>query len=219
MKIKLIFMIVFMIIFSSSIVYAHRPIFEKSNTTFEDPIVVPDHKISYAVYGELKTREDYDFIKFTGRQGETFYVQMTVPIIKSNEGFKPNIAIIGKGILEKDEVPFEVPKELGVVILAPGPSELFYEKFTQTSYYINQSIRGEIPEDGDYYVAIFSKDIGGKYALAIGEDDKFSLIDLVKFPLTYLKVKYFFNPLTTIFISIGVILILSAIIRIIKLRR
>jgi hypothetical protein len=217
--VKLVFMILFMLIFSNTIAYAHKPIFEKSNTTLDTPIVVPDHKISYAIYGELKTRKDVDFAKFKAVQGDTFFVQISVPIIKSNEDFKPSIAIIGEGILERSEVPFEVPPELGIIVLSPGPSELFYEKFTQTSYYLNQSIRGEIPKSGDYYVAVFSKEIGGKYTLIIGEDDKFSLIDLVKFPLDYLRVKYFFNPLTTIIISIGVILMLSAIVRIIKLRR
>jgi hypothetical protein len=219
MKIKLVFMVLFMLIFTGTTAYAHRPLFEKNNTTFQSPILVPDHKISYAVYGVLNTKEDVDFVKFNAAQGDTFYIQMTTPVIKSNKDFEPSIAIIGKGLLQRDEVPFEVPQDLGVIILPYVSGEIFYEKFTQTSYYLNQSIRGEIPENGDYYIAVFSKELGGKYALTIGEDDKFSLIDFVKFPYTYLKVKYFFNPLTTIIITIGVILIVAAAIRIIKLRR
>lgn len=219
MKIKLVFMVLFMLIFSDNTAYAHKPLFEKNNTTFENPIIVPEHKVSYAVYGLLKTREDVDFVKFSAVQRDTFYVQMTTPVIKSNEDFKPNIAIIGKGLLQRDEVPFEVPQDLGIIVLPYVSGELFYEKFTQTSYYLNQSIRGEIPETGNYYIAVFSKETGGKYALAVGEDDRFSLVDFVKFPYTYLKVKYFFNPLTTIIITIGGILIVAAVIRIIKRRR
>jgi hypothetical protein len=219
MKNKTILLVVIMFFIMITPAYAHKPIFEDRNSSYDNPIVISDHKISYAVYGELKTKEDVDFIKFKGKKGDTFYIQMTIPIIKENTGFKPYIALIGKGIYQKDSVPFEIPKDFGVIVLPPGPLESFYEKFTQTSYNLSQSTRGELPEDGDYYVAIFSMDRGGKYSLAIGEKEKFNFIDIIKFPYTYLKVKYFFNPLATIIISLGVILIIAAVIRIIKVRR
>lgn len=197
----------------------YKPVFEGWDSTFEKPVIVPEHRISCAVYGELKTKDDIDFIKFSAKSGDTFYVQMTVPIIKGYEDFKPYIAVIGRGINERDEVPFKVPDDYGVIVLPPGPADYFYEKFTQTSYYQGRSIRGEIPSDGNYYIAVFSQNTGGKYTLVVGEKEKFGIIDIIRFPYTYARVKYFFSPPATIFIFAGVILIITAAVKYIKFRR
>jgi hypothetical protein len=199
--------------------YAHKPIFEGKNSTYGKPIIIPDHTVSYAVYGDLETKEDIDFVKFRASKGETFFIQMTLPITKSNEEFKPYIALIGKGIIQKDQIPFKAPEEYGVIVIPPSPPEYFFEKFTQTSYYLAQSIRGEIVEDGDYYIAVYSPDRGGKYSLAIGEKEEWGFIDFILFPYMYLRVKYFFNPFATILIFFGVILIIAGIIRFILKRR
>ncbi|MCX7884938.1 MAG: hypothetical protein N2448_07930 [Caloramator sp.] len=213
-----IFTVLFIIIFIAP-AYAHKPIFENRDLNFANPAVVPNYQISYAVYGELKTKEDVDFIKFNAKEKDTFYVEMTIPVIKGNEDFKPYIAIIGEGIKEKADLPFKVPESYGVIVLPPGPENYFYEKFTQTAYYRAQSIRGEISKSGEYYVAVYSYDRGGKYALSIGEKEKFGLIDVLTFPYTYLKVKYFFNPLKTVLIIGVVIIIIIVIIKLIKKRR
>ncbi|SKA79553.1 hypothetical protein SAMN05443428_10387 [Caloramator quimbayensis] len=213
-----IFAALFIIIFSVP-AYAHKPIFEGKDLIFSNPAVVPDYQISYAVYGELKTKEDVDFVKFSAKEKDTFYVEMTIPVIKGNEDFKPYIAIIGEGIKEKADLPFKIPQSYGAIVLPPGPQNYFYEKFTQTAYYRAQSIRGEIPKSGDYYVAVYSYDRGGKYALSIGEKEKIGLIDIITFPYIYLKVKYFFNPLKTVLITGIVIIILIVIIKLIKKRR
>lgn len=212
MKNKVLFLTLVILIFCITVVSAHKPIFEGSDTTLKNPQVVPNHKTSYAVYGEIEDKNDVDFVKFSAKSGEDFYIQITKPAIKSNEEFKPYIALIGKGLYEKDKVPFEIPKDVGVIVFPPSPYQYFYEKFTQTSYYQGQTIRGQIPADGDYYVAVYSADNGGKYTLAIGEEEKFSIRDIVSFPYIYFRVKYFFNPIKTIFISIGVILIIMGVV-------
>lgn len=135
--------------------YAHKPIFEIKDLNFANPSVVPNHIISYAIYGQLQTKQDVDFVKFNAKEKDTFFIQMTIPVIKGNEDFKPYIALIGKGIKEKAVLPFTLPESYGAIVLPPGQREYFYEKFTQTAYYKAQSIRGEIPESGDYYVAIY----------------------------------------------------------------
>ncbi|SEG02757.1 hypothetical protein SAMN05660865_01571 [Caloramator fervidus] len=194
--------IIFMFFIFVPKVYAHKPIFETKDTTFENPIVIKDHKISYAVYGKLDRMDDVDYIKFYAKKGEPLFIQMTIPIFKGNEDFSPLFAIIGKGINRKDKLPFDIPKDYGAIVLKPTPKEYFYEKFTQTKYYIRQSIRSEIPEDGEYYVAIFSNGEKGKYTLAIGDKEKFTILDWLKMPFSYVAVKYFFNPLKTTLILI-----------------
>lgn len=194
-------------------VYAHKPIFETKDTMFEKPIVIKDHKISYAIYGSLYKIDDVDYAKFYAKKGDPLFVQMTIPIIKGNEDFSPSFALMGKGIKGNDKVPFDVPDDFGVIVVKPSPKEYFYEKFTQTKYYIRQTLRGEIPEEGEYYVAVFSDGQRGKYSLALGEKEKFTLLDWIKMPLIYIIVKYFFNPIATILVLILIVLIIFYLVR------
>jgi hypothetical protein len=143
---------------------------------------------------------------------------MAIPITGGNKDFSPSIALIGKGIFQRDKVPFEIPGDFGVIVIPPVPYKYFYEKFTQTSYNISQDIIGQIPSEGDYYVAVYSPDRGGKYSLAIGDKEQFKAADILSFPLTYLKVKSFFNPMTAIFIVVGGILIITGAVLLLKQR-
>ncbi|CCJ34141.1 hypothetical protein [Caloramator australicus] len=215
MKRTIFLSLIFLVLFTS-VVFAHKPIFETRDTTFEKPIVVKDHTISYAIYGSLDKIDDVDFVKFEAKNKDPLFVQMTIPIIKGNEDFSPSFAIIGKGIKQRDKLPFDIPEGYGSLVIKPSPKEYFYEKFTQTKYYIRQTIRGEIPEDGEYYVAVFSDGEKGKYSLAIGEKEKFTVVDWLKMPFIYVVVKYFFNPFATVAV-IGFIIIL--IFYIVKRRR
>lgn len=214
----LIFTIILLILFVSP-AYAHKPIFEGKDLSFANPAIVPEHTISYAVYGQLQTKQDVDFIKFNAKEKDTFFIQMTIPVIKGNEDFKPYIAIIGKGIEEKSDLPFNIPESYGSIILPPGEREYFYEKFTQTAYYKTQSIRGEIPESTDYYIAVYSYDRGGKYVLTIGEKENFGIKDILTFPYVYLRVKYYFSPLKAFLITAGIVVLIILIVRFIKKRR
>lgn len=199
-------------------VYAHKPIFEGKDSNMNNVITVPDHKISYAVYGELKDKTDVDVISFKAKKGDTFFVEAAIPIIKGNEDFSPYFAIAGKGFIGNNDLPFDLTEGYGAITIPPSNPTYFHEKFTGTSYNIRQKIRGTIDEDGDYYVYVFSKDRGGKYSIAIGEKEKFNLLDIIKFPFTYLRVKFFFNPVKTVLISIALVIIIVSIIKIVKRR-
>ena len=213
MRRKVFLNFVLMMLVFITTVYAHKPIFETKDISFGKPITIKDHTISYAVYGSLERIDDVDFVKFYGKKGEPLFIQMTIPIIKGNEDFSPSFALMGKGIKGSDEVPFDVPDDFGVIVVKPSPKEYFYEKFTQTKYYIRQTLKGEIPEDGDYYVAVFSDGQKGKYSLAVGEKEKFTILDWIKMPLIYIVVKYFFNPVATVITLIIIIAIIFYLIR------
>lgn len=216
-KRTLVLVVVFMLIATIQ-AFAHKPIFEKGNSKLEKPSVIPNHKISYAVYGRLKDKSDVDFVKFSAKKGDEFFIQLAIPVMKGNQGFNPHIALIGKNLYRKDEVPFKVPEGYNVVAFPPSRTTPFYQKFTQTSYNMGTTIRGEILEDGDYYVAIYSSDKSGNYSLGVGEEEKFGFIDILKFPYTYLRVKYFFNPAATILVILGIIFLIGSLTSIIKSR-
>lgn len=200
MKKKIASLLIVMFTIVIIVVSAHKPIFESKDTTINSPIVIDNHQISYAMYGELEGKNDVDFYEFEAKEGQNFYIEMLVPKIKLNKDFEPNFVIISKQIKNKDIVPFDIPEGYGAINV-PYPQNYtneFFEKFTQTTYLRAQSISGTIEKDGTYIVGVYSTSKGGKYTLAIGKKEDFGFKDILTFPYIYLKIKYFFNPIITL---------------------
>lgn len=215
-KTLLLFMLLFL--FMTTLASAHKPIFEKKDTSINVPIVIDDHTISYAIYAKLEDKNDVDFYEFDAKEGENFYIEMLVPKIKSNIGFQPHFAIISQQITQSDSVPFKVPNGYGVINITypKGYENEFFEKFTQTKYLKAQSISGIINKDGKYIIAVYSTTKGGKYTLAIGKKEDFGIKDIFTFPIVYFKVKYFFSP---IFTTLGLAIITLFVVGIIRIKQ
>lgn len=221
MKKKSLSLLVILFVFVTTVVSAHKPIFENKDTSINSPIVIDNHQISYAIYAELDGKNDVDFYEFEAKEGQNFYIEMLVPKIKSNENFQPNFVIISKQIPNKDSVPLDIPQGYGVINV-PYPENYtneFYEKFTQTTYLKAQSISGIIEKDGKYIIGVYSNSKGGKYTLAIGKKEDFGFKDILTFPYVYFKVKYFFNPIITLLCLATAILVIFGLYTLKKKRR
>ncbi len=174
--------------------FSHKPIFEEKNSTFEKPIFIDNHKISYAVYGFLESSQDIDFIYFKAKTGENIFVQMTVPIIRGNECFSPTFALISKTINQRESIPFELSEEYGVIVVPPTTEKKYFlEHFTGTEYYIRQTIEFTVTQDGDFFVAVYGNE-KGKYVLAVGKIESFGILDILSIPLTIYKLNRYFKP-------------------------
>ena len=132
-------------------------------------------------------------------------------------------------------IPFELPQ--GFQILKQTdyngtiPSPTFYEPFTQTSYWERQEMRLQLPSLGTYYVIVSDNNSDddnsineGKFSLAVGETEDFSLQDyLILLPYSWIKLKLFFGDYLSVFAAvIGVAfltIILPAIILSIRKKR
>ncbi|EYE87881.1 hypothetical protein Q428_10895 [Fervidicella metallireducens AeB] len=194
------------------LIYSKKPFIESRDWSFDNALTINNKGLN-KVFGEIKNKKDVDFVKFKGSKGDEFFIQMLIPQIKMNKGFTPNLVLMGEGIYHKDLLPFEVKKNYGVINIEPGPMEKVYDNYTQTYYYRAQSIRGELPKDGEYYIGLFSKNNGGKYLLLLGEKNRFNPFNLIIYPFIYLRIKYFFNPLQTLMSIIFIFLIILTIVK------
>ena len=126
-----------------------------------------------------------------------------MPKIEGLETYSPTLVLMGEGIFENDDVPFET--QLGVEKFSYSgdfPSSEFYEPFGQVTYWERQEIRMDIPLDGKYFIVVMDeKNQTGKYSLAIGTIEDFSGGDLfTTLPNAWLETKLFVND----FVSIGI---------------
>ena len=169
----------FLLFFSFSAVLAHQPVLVSNN----DLVEVRDPEISKAYYGELS--------------GEPFYYE-----IVSDEPFLLYINILVPDIdgIDKD-VSVDVYKKqegyLSEVFSLDGGNfdwEEYYEPYGGDSYFKGPENEVEV-EAGKYLVEVYSDDNEGKYVLAVGKEEKFSLKDILRtiYVLPKLKSQFFFS--------------------------
>jgi len=196
------FILVLILHLSGSNVQAHIPLDTDVVATREEPIVVEDHKISWAAYSQLTDAEDVEYYRFTAEGGEEIFAEMLVPVLDRLENFTPDFALIGPGLendydgLNREEVEarLDIREGEGVIVRGyhQGESEVFREHFTQTSYWRRQEDTITAPESGIYHLAVLSREKAtGKYVLAIGREEKWGARDIIRMPKIWWDVRIF----------------------------
>ena len=74
---------------------AHRPLDTSGPASRSQPIVVPDHKISWAAYSQLTYPGEVDYYRFTAKKGDRISGSMLIPKLDRLKNFSPAFALIG----------------------------------------------------------------------------------------------------------------------------
>jgi hypothetical protein len=203
---------------------AHRPLNTEGPNTRINPIVIDDHEISWAAYNTLDGQNDVDYYQFEAEKGDNIYASMVIPVIERYKNFTPDFALIGPNLendyagLKKDEInaKLEIQSEEGVIVkrYQGQRTDVFFEPFTQTSYWEKQEVNIEAPSKGTYYLAVFSnQNQEGKYVLSIGRREQWGINDLIRMPKIWWDVRIFTENIistyiiTSIFILLGIFMV------------
>ncbi len=229
--------------FSFQIANAHKPLeVVDSNNNFSTAKEIPNHKISWAIYEEISGSNDVHYYKFAADEGERLYAQISIPRLERFSTFAPTIALVGSDLTAGDlesgysvqeyahnigDLPFAIPSGMEAIVVdynGPIPSSEFYEPFTQTSYWERQEIIiNSLPSDGTYYLVVFDGSLAqdtGKYTLAVGEIEDFSLLDFFTIiPSAWLDTKFFFEDYVSPTIAITLLVVVPALIAISLVKR
>ena len=221
----------------------HKPLkVVGSNNDFSTAKEIPNHKISWGIYEELSGSNDVHYYKFTADQGERLYAQISIPKLEKLSTFAPSIALVGSDVTAENleggfsvreyahdigDLPFAIPADTRALVLdydGPIPSSEFYEPFTQTSYWERQEIViNRLPSVGTYYLVVFDRRLvqeEGKYTLAVGEIEDFSLLDFFTIiPSAWLDTKFFFEDYASPTIAISLLVAVPAFIAILLVKR
>ncbi len=199
-------------IFSFTAADAHKPIqSDGKNLSFENAMQIPDHMTSWVIYEELDAYQT-KFYSFEAKKGEPFYASIVIPKLDRLESYKPSLALAGEGIQIKNirNIDADLPPGGAVVYDYDGiiPSKEFYEPFGQTTYWERQEIQISIPEDGTYYIIVFDlQGVPGKYSLAVGTIEDFSMIDFFTvLPAAWFETKLFYGDYFSISIFFTILL-------------
>ncbi len=213
----LLFLVSIFFILISSNAQAHKPVDTSGPATKVNPIVITEHRVSWAAYNEFLTPGEVHFYRLEGvNRGEKIHLSLLVPYLERLKDFFPVIALMGSG-LENDFAGLD--QEAVLELLNPSPEEgvilkqfaggevgSFFEPFTQTRYYERQEMNIFAPASGDYYAAVF--DLEGradKYVFAIGEEEKWGARDILSMPRIWWDVRMFMEKETSTYITAGVV--------------
>jgi len=176
---------------SIPIVDAHVPFESDEGESLEMATVIPDPAKSWAIYSELHEGGEGQYYLLEMSQGDRLRVMLYLPVSES-EDFTPNLVVMGPGITAKDEIPsyIEAPDEGGrMSISSERPERPAYEPFTPSSYYYIADVDLEILATGDYYLVIHEPDQGGRYGLAVGYREEYSLFEWIMVPVDIIGIR------------------------------
>ena len=125
---------------------AHKYIEAHKGATRQDPIEIPNHRISHAAYGVLTEEGQTDYFRFTAKKGDSIVAEMLIPDIPRMKEFTPAISLYEPG----SSSPSVTQLWIG------GEPERFYEPFTQTQYLRRQRLRTVASADGEYLISVHS---------------------------------------------------------------
>jgi len=189
--VKKILFLFFIILVSLNPAYGHKLIsHDDTHRNFESALKIPDHKVSWAIYENLGESEA-KFYTFDANKGDSFYASIVVPKIEGLEDYSPTLVLVGDDNFEKKKINYE----------KNFPGNEFYEPFGQITYWDRQELKTEIPVDGTYFLVVMDeKNQSGKYSLAIGTIEDFSLVDFFTIlPKAWIDTKLFVNDYNSIY--------------------
>ena len=170
----------------STIVYAHRPLWDEgAGKEFSNPIKIDHVDVSQVVYREVTPQEPRLWLTFEAREGEELYLQLGVPVIERLKNFRPVVALLGPAMAPVN-LSFEIPPGMGGRIFEAENGQepkIFHEPFTGTDSWVLIETRLKATAAGRYFIVAYPPSGGtGKLWIAVGEREQFGFSDLFRFP-------------------------------------
>ena len=197
-----------LIFFPVLIVSGHTPLDTVGvHNTPESALLIDDPTKSWTLYEEV---EDVNYYLVHLHEGEELRVSLYVSIWGESH-FTPNLVVMGPDVVGSDEPPFIHPEDLGRVIIEGirdySPQ---YEPFTPASYIYVASFSQVASSDADYYLAVYGENHVGKYGMALGYRETFTLVEWFKIPLDLVGIHIWEGqPLLLLFGPPGLVLIIG----------
>ena len=220
---KVIFLFLILIVLSiSPFAHAHKLIsHDDSHRDFESALVIPDHKISWAIYDNLGVGES-KFYTFDAKKDDSFYASIVIPKLEGLENYSPSLILMNDDLLNGAGSSSNIESSVQKFLYEGDyPGNEFYEPFGQVTYWERQEVTTIIPADGQYFILVSDeKNQSGKYALAVGTIEDFSGSDFfTTLPKAWFETKLFFNDYVSFIIAISILIGLPSMFLLVLLKK
>ena len=171
-----------------AVAQAHVPITTGDNEAIETATHIDDPLKSWAVYAELRDGGVANYFEFEMEQGQRLRLSLFTP---RESAFTPGLVVMGPSIESQGTVPAFVTVPAGLnarVVEGQRPDRGSYEPFTPSALYEFAEVDTTITAAGTYYVAVCEPRNGGRYGLAVGYREEFSMVEWIRVPLDVIGV-------------------------------
>ncbi len=178
-----IVLIMIFLVFNSNSVLGHVPLDNKENVSLDSAMHIHDPQKSWAIYDDLHSIEEAKYYKLELEKGNRLYASILTP---EDGDFAPNILIMGPRLGANDPYPdhIEVPENVDILVIESEKEEKAeYEPFTPAGNFALASFDNKVNETGTYYIVVFDEQTGGKFILAVGFQESFTLFEWLKVPI------------------------------------
>ena len=218
---KLFLLVLVVMIISISPAYGHKLIsHDDSHRDFDSALVIPDHKISWAIYENLGVEES-KFYTFDAKKGDSFYASIVIPKLEGLEKYSPSLILMNDDLYAGNGPSANIESSVQKFLYEGDyPGNEFYEPFGQVTYWERQEVNTIIPEDGQYFILVLDeKNQSGKYSLAIGTIEDFSGADFFTIlPKAWFDTRIFVNDYAGLAIGISILVGIPVMLSLIILR-
>jgi len=206
-------LLLFIILIAISIppIYAHKVLsVNQDNTMFQTATLIPNTQTAYLTLEKFEREGQSHWYTFRGFAGQEVLISTLVPDIPSSSDFTPCFDLL----IGQDKFTPQVDRRR------------FFEDFTQTNWIQTCELRMTLPSSGQYFIRahdeLHNYHIGdtGKFSLASGQVDDFTIFDWFQVPFWLLHLHLFFENTVFVAIMLTLLVIFTVIILIaIKNRR
>ncbi len=172
-------------------VSAHTPLpGEHNNDSLESALVVSNPFKSQVIYTALHEAGEAHYYKVDLEKNSKLTTSLFIPL-SEKDTFLPSLLIMGPGVPDTGTAPWyvTVPKGSSVMVIrGKMPKKASYEPFTPASSYFLVDTEMTVTETGSYYIVVFDNSSGGRYSLAIGYIEEFTISEWLLIPMNLLLI-------------------------------
>ena len=172
-------------------IVAHTPLdLDEGNHSPGTAFEIPSPTKSWTLYRELHEPGEAEYYVVELAPGDRLVVSVFTPV-GEDPGFLPSLAVmIPDGHEEEHHENLEAPEGYETVSVdAERPDSPEYEPFTPTAYFYPARYELTSEEGGTYYVAVHEDDHPGRYGLAVGYVETFTLLEWLRIPLEVVGIR------------------------------
>lgn len=176
---------------SVSLALAHAPLGTGDNESIETATFIPDPTKSWAIYAELHEGGEAQYYHFNITAGKRIHVMLFKSMRPEESDFLPGFVLMGPGLSDQGTLPDYVEKPAAInasVVEGSQPAQGTYEPFSPGTFYSLGELEIDAPSSGTYYVAVYERDMGGHYGLAVGDVETYGIDEWILIPLSLLGV-------------------------------
>ena len=168
---------------------AHVPLESGDNVNIENALHIHDPLKSWAIYDEISRLGEVRYYSCDLKAGDRLKISIFTP--EENE-FTPDLIIMTPNNVSEPSLALsfiEMPDGYNLTIIqGERPTEADYEPFTPSASYRIVDYDKTVNISGKYYIVVYEQEHKGKFGIAIGYIESFSLTDWLMIPYDVINI-------------------------------